>query len=485
MSADRPGRGSSGTNLVLLVSVYALEAAILLALLALYKKGARPISSFLTTPAGTYFGLALAILVVSTVLIVQQYRKRGSQASGPFGLTIAMNVITVVIIVILAEITVRAFVTMAPKGPTFANAPLLPRSWESESAHYRRMLSTGVTRGIPIYEADELLGWTIASNRSTQDGLYHTSAEGIRSPRPDMSFAEQHPGHRVALVGDSYTFGLDVSYEESWGHHLERELGAGFQVLNFGVPGYGLDQAYLRYERDTREWNPKIVVFGIYPHDLVRTMSVYSFITFPDWESPYAKPRFTVDAERLALLNVPLLRPSEIFAKPSIADLPFLEYERNYNEFEWEQRLYHRSYLARLAVSKFPRWEPLGPNVDGDAMKTVNGRIIQAFLQLAKQRSSTPVVVYLPSPADLTVSAGDPTRRRLVDEILDMEGIRYEDLTSCLLKLAPSERFVAIEGRRGHYTPQANEAIAKCLHRTLESRLGREEQEATSPGRSG
>jgi len=49
-------------------------------------------------------------------------------------------------------------------------------------------------------------------------------------------------------VGDSFTFGQEVTYEESWGYLLEKALGSEFQVLNFGVAMYGVDQAYLRYE---------------------------------------------------------------------------------------------------------------------------------------------------------------------------------------------------------------------------------------------
>lgn len=62
-----------------------------------------------------------------------------------------------------------------------------------------------------------------------------------------MGFAWVPTRYRIAIVGDSFTFKLEVPYEKTWGHQFEIALGPGWQVLNFGVDGYGLDQAFLRY----------------------------------------------------------------------------------------------------------------------------------------------------------------------------------------------------------------------------------------------
>jgi len=85
---------------------------------------------------------------------------------------------------------------------------------------------------------------------------------GTRSPRPGTVFADRSADYRIALIGDSFTFSDEASYEESWSYKLERKLRPQVQVLNFGVSGYGIDQAYLRYKRDVRPWHPDIVVLG-------------------------------------------------------------------------------------------------------------------------------------------------------------------------------------------------------------------------------
>src|SRR5262249_11189712 len=106
---------------------------------------------------------------------------------------------------------------------------------------------------------DQELGWTVGADRRSRDGFYFSSAEGIRSARAGVRFADKAARHRVALIGDSNAFSLEVPFEESWGYQLQRLLGDSVQVLNFGVNGYGVDQAYLRYRRDVRRWKAKVV----------------------------------------------------------------------------------------------------------------------------------------------------------------------------------------------------------------------------------
>lgn len=74
---------------------------------------------------------------------------------------------------------------------------------------------------------------------------------------------------RVALLGDSQTFGFGVRDEETFGAHLEALLedatGEDVVVLNAGVPGYGTaDQlAFLRSRWETLE--PDIVIVQFLP----------------------------------------------------------------------------------------------------------------------------------------------------------------------------------------------------------------------------
>lgn len=81
---------------------------------------------------------------------------------------------------------------------------------------------------------------------------------------------------RIAAVGDSYTYGQGVAAEEALPSQLEKalgdRLGTAVEVLNFGVPGYNLDEALEQHARFSHRWGPDVVLFLLFDNDLDRPM---------------------------------------------------------------------------------------------------------------------------------------------------------------------------------------------------------------------
>ena len=354
-----------------------------------------------------------------------------------------------------------------PRGLVFAKTVLQPHSWREVAARNEAVLARLRAEGSHL-APDPLLGWVLGPGRRSADGLYMSTVEGIRSARQGDTAAARRGGPRVALVGDSFTFGLDVRYEDSWGHRLERALGPDVQVLNFGVEAYGIDQAYLRYVRDVRPWRPKIVILGIIDHDLLRSMAVYFFLSFPGWDYPFAKPRFASEGGDLRLLNAPLPSPDAIAVTPSIGELPFVEYDPGYRAEEWTWRPLDRSYLHRFAVSKY-RDLVLPSRPPESQMLALNREIVRAFARRTRAEGSVPVVVYFPSDRNFRALAKDPRWRSVGQTMLDGSGVPYTDTTPCLTPLSPAERFPA-DGRN-HFAPPANAAVAACLSDSVRALL--------------
>ena len=270
---------------------------------------------------------------------------------------LAINFITVMLILSIGEIAVRLSSHISEEGEKFGSVLLKPKQWDQVAGEYRKVTDQA-SGDVSYMEYDNLMGWTVGPNKRSSNGLYFSRAEGIRVPRVGMSLGKDTEKTRIALVGDSFTFGEEVKYEDTWGHLLEKELGPGVEVLNFGVPGYSVGQAQLRYEKDVRDWNPKIVIFGFISHDIGRTMWVYPFLAMPEWRIPFSKPRHILRQGELVNINVPPLPPEAIFARESVTELPYLKYDRGYKLSDWQERFFHHSYLARLIVSIFPRWTP-------------------------------------------------------------------------------------------------------------------------------
>jgi lysophospholipase L1-like esterase len=73
---------------------------------------------------------------------------------------------------------------------------------------------------------------------------------------------------RIAVVGDSISFGYWVEERDAWPRQLQELLGPGVEVLNFGVPGYNLDQEIEVVRSRARRFGPEIVLVGFCVNDL-------------------------------------------------------------------------------------------------------------------------------------------------------------------------------------------------------------------------
>ena len=480
-------------NTLALASLYVLEFSVLLFGIAIYKKSDRPLLDFLPSPAGVVLVFAVLGLVTSALGIIYMLRKTAGPKTTHLYATLVLNLWSVIVVVATAEAIIRAWAVSTPEGPMFASTLLLPRSWATTAARNQSSLAKALVQGSYLIYDNEL-GWTVGPARrskdynrdlvrrvlsqlrypqsisdyaarlqrakmDSEDSIYLSSSEGIRSPRVGMSFASVPSRHRIAIVGDSFTFGLEVPYEDTWGHQLELALGQGYQVLNFGVDGYGIDQAYLRYQRDVLSWYPDTVILGLINDDMRRTMCVYGFLCFPGGEIPFPKPRFVMKRQKLSLLNHPLPTPESILEMHSITDLPFIDYDVSFERAEWEQRFYHYAYSVRLLLSRFPRWPVSRSTVSEEAIESVNAELLRSFVRLARGQGSTPIVVYFPSTSDFVSDpTSRPVRTRVAQEVLRATGIPYVDMTDCVTQVPPAQRFVIL-----HYSPAANVAVARCL----------------------
>ena len=447
----------SKRDLIVLGSLFLLEASIVVILQALHIKGETSFDAFLPRLSGTVFLCATGLFLVSGVVFVRRYLEHVRSPSRSFRLIVAMNVITVVLTVVTAEIAVRAVVRSYHGYEAIGTLVLMPKDWDAIKDHYQERIRNQ-PGGLSYQVSDPLLGWTVGPSRRSADGLYWSSPEGIRAPDGTSSFPRNAEGVDIAVIGDSFTFGEEVTYEESYGNHLEQMLGSPFRVLNFGVPGYGLAQMFLRYERDVRPWKPRVAILSFINHDLKRTMWVYPFLGAFRWGNPYSKPRFILREEELTLINTPLPTAETIFSRGSISELPFLEYQKEYHSRQWERHFYHYSYLVRLLLSWYSSWPDDRDEISEEALLSINAALIKAFVKSATQDGTIPLVVYLPVQGEIDRR---PSRLSHGRQALEREGVAYVDPTSCLLEVNPSDRFTRHNG--GHYSSQGNAAIAKCL----------------------
>lgn len=87
---------------------------------------------------------------------------------------------------------------------------------------------------------------------STNAGRFRGVREYSPVPDPDVV--------RIVTVGDSITFGHGVNDDETYPHLLQERLGAGFEVINAGVPGENSDQALMDLTERILPLGPQLVI---------------------------------------------------------------------------------------------------------------------------------------------------------------------------------------------------------------------------------
>lgn len=441
------------------MAVYCIGLCGFVLLLSLYRYSFKPslVTFLLSYPGFASVGAAVGILISTSVLarLLCTSSGDGKQAA----LACISSILVCVFLGMAGEVSLRVLLVQKPDGAYVGHIRLIPYFWQEFVDRARIAWARSNDQGRFILE-DDLLGWTIGLSRASDNGEYVSSAEGLRTAYQGEVLRAGLGDCRVALVGDSYTFGEEVSYVNSWAAQLEKLLPKGCRVLNFGVLGYGVDQMYLRYIKDVPSWEPRVVILAFIEGDIHRTMSAYSFLIFPGSDLPFAKPRFHLDPDdRLIIMNLPLVKPDAVMSTRSVADLPFVAYDKRYVQAEWDQpawKYLYNSVMFRLLISIYPSSERARPAISDNMTRSINRAALRSFVEAVSKRGSMPLVVYLPFPYDYPPY---PNYRKDGVRILEDNGIAHLNLTPCLERVPASERFA----EHGHYSPAGNVAIAQCL----------------------
>jgi hypothetical protein len=161
-----------------------------------------------------------------------------------------------------------------------------------------------------IFKEDPLIGYIPKENAVSTNGWWQSNNLGARA-RQDIIRGKLTDKRRLLFFGDSFTQGSRVPQEETFQHYINTKSSA-IEAVNFGVDGYSMGQAYLRYTtlKDKLEYDHVFLVLAP-SDDLWRDINVSREIG-ENWDSYMIYPRFVIEKNRLKLVASPYRNLQEL-----------------------------------------------------------------------------------------------------------------------------------------------------------------------------
>lgn len=136
-------------------------------------------------------------------------------------------------------------------------------------------------------------GWSISPNGEYKIPV-EMNKDGFRDKNHD--FEKKEGVVRIAFVGDSFTEGKQVLFEETFHQRIEKILNGKVEVMSFGSGGFGTCEELALYRNYVRKYDPNVVVL--------------MFLTINDFLDNYAvfekhTDRFTCNFEKDKVVYVP------------------------------------------------------------------------------------------------------------------------------------------------------------------------------------
>lgn len=300
-------------------------------------------------------------------------------------------------------------------------------------------------------EYDEVLGWVSKagiSRHDVADTTISVDKNGIRS-NGDRAIENAPTGHRPILaVGDSYTFGYEVSDDQTWPAILERQTGR--KVINGGVIAYGMDQSLLRARQLIEIYNPDTLIYGFIPDDIYRCQI--------SARTGVKKPYFVIERGKLALENSPV-------PKPALTDHgdPGIRRVLGYSVF-----IHHfmMKYGNGMWWLRGDRWENVEehPKSTGDEIACL---IVKELAELARTKD---IKVYLLAQYGKNRESGGVKRTRRALYCADPHWLTVIDLHRPLLQVRSRDRqaYRAFYTKKQHMTFKGNTFVAEKLKQELD-----------------
>ncbi len=272
-----------------------------------------------------------------------------------------------------------------------------------------------------------ILGWDYPPDLIYQDHkvLYTHGCWGERLT------CTSFPETLISTYGDSFVYCAGVGDEQTWQSYLARCIGS--NVLNFGVGGYGTDQACLKYlERGSMVPTP-VTMLCIFPENINRVVNIFRPFYCYEERGGFTKPIFVRAADGFQLVPNPINNVSDIAKRGDLAFLkklgkldywyhldqilPEFSFPYVFSLYSWRKSVLDELVLSlgRIVPSLSGQRHYSWNLYDEPGPLSIMCHVVDVFVEAARSRGSVPIIVMIP-------------HKDCILELMDNGVSRYENL---------------------------------------------------------
>ncbi|OSM01811.1 SGNH/GDSL hydrolase family protein [Magnetofaba australis] len=337
---------------------------------------------------------------------------------------------------------------------------------------YRPQPRVGLAYEAYLKARDPVLGWP-------SKALGFTGELDALGARVSEAFPDPAAQPALSIYGDSFAYGSEVSPHQAWADLLSRHIGA--RVNNFGVPGYGTDQAYLRFTTKRSVDRAPVAMLAHYSEDILRNLTSSYDLIYPVG-GVGLKPRFRLlqdgSLELIPLMGGTWASYRDVVEDPG-ANMPADDFFKPGGlggtqkfGFPFTLRvalaLRHLHVQGKLTATPWhaPLYRPDHPSRALD----LTAAILNRFVADARAAGVRPLLAIIPSGADLLefTRSGKWIYATLRDR-LQQEGVELLDFGPRLMAHLQGENPCNLfKSCYQHMNPRGNEVLAQLAFEYLQ-----------------
>ena len=341
---------------------------------------------------------------------------------------------------------------------------------------------------------DEKLGW---KQKLESSGLQKNKKKYSKFRNNFRTLINKKKKKLVSSFGDSYVY---CNYSEdkfTWQEQISKK--SNFNILNYGVANYGLDQALLKYQNTKDDKSTKIVIMGFVPETIVRIQTRWKhYVEFGNIHG--FKPCFELKNKKLVFKKNPIskatdikdlkkiiqkLKMEEIFYKKKFLKYKFtfpfsFSFFKNFNEnikifyflllkdlnFILKKKMISSQannklfniLLTRNVVESHKLY-------DEDYASKLLFELIMKFKRVALKRKQIPIIIIFPQPMDLKLKS-----YKSVKKFVNLLKSKIETIDiSDFIDKKKLDKYYMSDKYGGHFSKYGNKIVSEIIKNNLKS----------------